>query len=212
MAAVTTETRTRSSSTYIFQQIANRGKAEGLVPGTEEARDWFRDSASTLKRVEAQRLMKNKANLVNRMTMTDVGRMYSFFYDPKHKDTLPFYDRFPLIFVMEMYSDGFLGMNFHYLPPMYRARLMDALYQIEKQDNVRQSKKLKMSYNLMKTAGKFKYFNPCVKRYLTSHVKSRFLYIPYEQWDIALFLPTERFSKSSKTKVWSESKRQIRGK
>lgn len=209
--AVTSQTRKRSSSTYIFQQIAQRGKAEGLVPGTEEARDWYRDTASTLGRVDVQRIMRNKAQLNSRVTQADIGRMYSFFYDPKHKKTLPYYDRFPLVFIMEMYSDGFLGLNMHYLPHTYRARLMDALYSIERQDGVKKSVKLRMSYNLMKTAGKFRYFNPCVKRYLSNHFKSRFLYIPYEQWDVALFLPTERFSKKSKTNVWRESKQQIRG-
>lgn len=212
MAAVTEQTRKRSSSTYIFQQIADRGKAQGLVPGSEEARDWFRDSAMSLTRVDTTRIMKNKANLQNKMTMTDIGRLYSFFYDPKHKATLPYYDRFPLIFMMEMYSDGFLGMNLHYLPPIYRARLMDALYAIEIKDNMRESKKLKMSYQLMKTAGKFRYYSPCVKRYLTQHVKSRFLYVPYEQWDVAIMLPTERFSKKGKSTVWNESKQQIRSK
>lgn len=212
MAAVTEQTRTRSSSTYIFQQLADRGKTSGVVPGTDDARDWFRDEAMKLKRVDAQRIMKDKANLQNKMTMVDVGRMYSFFYDPKHKKTLPYYDRFPLIFMMEMYNDGFLGMNMHYLPPMYRARLMDALYSIEMKDNMRESKKLKMSYQLMKSAGKFKYYNPCVKRYLTNHVKSRYLYVPYEKWDIAVFLPTERFSKKGKSAVWNESKKQIQGK
>jgi E3 ubiquitin-protein ligase DOA10 len=133
-----------------------------------------------------------------------------YFYDPKTKDDLPYYDRFPLIFVAEKYKDGFLGLNLHYLPPIFRARLMDALYKIERNDSVRDSKKLKMTYNLMKSAAQFRYFKPCVKRYLYSQIKSRFLYIPYEDWDIALFLPTERFKKAKKQKVWEDSKRIIR--
>ena len=54
--------------------------------------------------------------------------MFMFIYDPKHKDTLPFYDTFPLVFPIEIYSDSFLGINLHYLPPVLRAKLMDALY------------------------------------------------------------------------------------
>ena len=108
------------------------------------------------------------------MTELDVGRMYMFQYDPKGKDTLPYYDIFPLIFVLERYNDGFLGMNLHYLPPIYRARLMDRLYAIERMDQVRESKKLRLSYGLLNSVAKYKYFRPTVKRYLNNHVRSRF--------------------------------------
>ena len=140
----------------------------------------------------------------------DVGRMYMFFYDPKHKDKLPFYDQFPLIFVLEKYKDGFLGMNLHYLPPVFRASLMDKLYQIERQDNIRESKKLRLNYGLLNNAARYKYFRPTVKRYLYSQVRSRYLWIPYEEWDIALMLPTARFRKSKSNVVWQDSKRRIR--
>src|SRR4051812_41636100 len=44
------------------------------------------------------------------------GEMIFFMYDAKWKDKLPFFDRFPLIFPVEMYPNGFAGMNLHYLP------------------------------------------------------------------------------------------------
>lgn len=197
-------------ATYIFQKIAQEGKASGIVPGTEEARDWYRDRASSINQINVQKEMRNRDRLYNKIVDTDIGRMYMFFYDPKHKATLPYYDRFPLIFIMEKYKDGFLGMNLHYLPPIFRARLMDRLYAIERNDALRDSKKLKMSYGLLNSIAKYKYFTPTVKRYLYSNVRSRFLYIPYEEWDIALMLPTERFKKSKKQTVWNESKKAIR--
>lgn len=196
-------------ATYIFQKIADQGRAEGYTPGTEESRDWLRDQAMSVSTVNTQALMKKQSRMYNNLTNREIGGMYMFFYDPKHKETLPFYDRFPLIFMIEKYNDGFLGMNLHYLPHLYRARLMDALYSITMKDNVRDSKKLRLSYNLLKSAAKFRYFQPCVKRYLTNHVKSRFLWVPYEEWDVALMLPTERFKKSKKSKVWTESKKNI---
>ena len=198
-------------ATYIFQKISQEGRAEGLRPGSEEARDWFRDRASAARSPQPKTLVQNAPRTYTRMTTTDIGRMYMFSYDPKHKRTLPYYDRFPLIFMMEKYSDGFLGMNLHYLPPTYRARLMDALYSIEMNDRIRQSKKLRMSYSLLNSSAKYRYFAPCVKRYLTSHIKSRFVYIPYEEWDIALMMPTERFAKKGKSAVWAESRKIIRG-
>lgn len=197
-------------ATYIFQKIAREGQSAGLKAGTEEASDWFRDRASSVAQVNIRNEMKNTERLYNKIVPQDIGRMYMFFYDPKHKDTLPYYDRFPLIFVMEKYKDGFLGMNMHYLPLTFRARLMDQLYSIERQDNIRESKKLQMSYSLLAGAAKFKYFQPTVKRYLNNHVRSRYLYVPYEEWDIALFLPTERFKKGKKQSVWNDSKQIIR--
>jgi len=200
-------------TTYIFQKIAKEGKIAGITPGTEEARDWFRDRASEVSDVNPKQIIRHteaRPNLYSKITQLDVGRMYMFQYDPKHKETLPYYDIFPLIFVMERYKDGFLGMNMHYLPPLFRARLMDRLYTIERSDNMRESKKLRSSYALLNSAAKFKYFKPTVKRYLTTNLRSRLLWIPEEQWDIALFLPTERFRKQKKNSVWRESRQMIR--
>lgn len=196
-------------ATYIFQKIADEGRAEGIESGSEDARDWYRDKATSIKSVNTRRELKNRARTYNKLVDLDVGRMYMFMYDPKYKEKLPYYDMFPLIFVLERYSDGFLGMNLHYLPPIFRARLMDRLYNIERQDNLRESKKLRLSYSFLNSAAKYKYFRPTVKRYLTNQVRSRYLWIPYEEWDIALMLPTQRFRKKQQSVVWRDSKQFI---
>ena len=51
-----------------------------------------------------------------------------FVYGPKHAKKLPYYDTFPLVLPLERYSDGFLGMNFHYLPIPLRMRLLDRMF------------------------------------------------------------------------------------
>ena len=57
-----------------------------------------------------------------------IGSMQMFFYDPKHKETLPYYDRFPpLSIILKPAKGGFLGLNLHYLPPILRAQFLDAL-------------------------------------------------------------------------------------
>ena len=45
----------------------------------------------------------------------------------KLKNKLPYYDRFPLTLPIEQYSDGFLGINLHYLSILMRIRLLDRL-------------------------------------------------------------------------------------
>lgn len=203
-------------ATYIFQTISDEGKAAGVEAGTEEARDWYRDKAQSIRQVNTKRELRRRkdgegrARAVNKLVDLDIGRMYMFFYDPKFKEELPYYDQFPLIFVLDKYKDGFLGMNLHYLPPVFRARLMDRLYSIERNDQVRESKKLRLNYGLLNNAAKYKYFRPTVKRYLFSQVRSRYLWIPYEEWDIALMLPTQRFRKAKQNVVWKDSKNKIR--
>jgi hypothetical protein len=135
--------------------------------------------------------------------------MYAFFYDPKHKQTLPFYDRFPLIFPVERAPGGFFGINMHYLHPRMRATLMDALYTVTSNKKYDETTRLRISMALLQNASKYRFFKPTLKHYLTRHVRSRFLIVESSEWDIALFLPTERFEKASKSKVWKDSRDQI---
>jgi len=183
-----------------FTEILRRAYQTGRTPDRVDSREWFRAQAQKVRSVNVQRLV-----LDPRATQTLVpGKMYHYFYDPKHKDTLPYYDRFPLIFPFRLLEGGFMGINLHYLPYPARARLMDALYSLEDR-RYREDKRLRLSYEILNSAARFSYFKPCVKRYLNGHVRSQFLPIPSEQWEIALFLPTERFMKESKQDVWKDS-------
>lgn len=139
-----------------------------------------------------------------------VGRMYMFVYDPKGKDTLPFYDRFPLIFMVEPTQNGFYGINLHYLPPILRARLMDALYETQVNGVVgNETTKMKITYQLLKSAARFRLFKPCFKQYLFEHMRSKFIYVPPEEWDMSVFLPTEQFKKATREEVWKDSRSKI---
>ena len=135
--------------------------------------------------------------------------MYHFMYDPKTKKDLPYYDRFPLIFMVKAAKGGFYGINLHYLPPALRAKLMDSLYDITNNKRYDDTTKLKITYDVLNSASKYKYFKPTFKHYLTAHVRSKFMEINADEWDTALFLPTERFEKAKKTKVWADSRKMI---
>jgi hypothetical protein len=116
-----------------------------------------------------------------------------FFYSPKHKDTLPKYDTFPLVFPINFYGDGFLGLNFHYLGAGGRLALLSALKATATNDKYDDSTKLKISYEILNRSAQYSGFQPCVKRYLYGYVASRYLYIEPRNWDYALNLPTESF-------------------
>ena len=192
---------------FTFDQLLAKGVRAGKIPGrTQDAREWYRTAAKKTSVSDSQ-LMRSDREALRRTPST--GRMYAFFYDPKHKETLPYYDRFPLIFKIKNVPGGFLGMNLHYLPPALRARLMDALYDLVTNQRYDESTRLKLSYDVLNSAAKFRFFKPTIKMYLNKHVRSRFLLIDAVEWDMALFLPTERFEKAGKTRVWSDSRGMI---
>ena len=140
---------------------------------------------------------------------TMIGRMVLYNYDPKHKKTLPYYDIYPLVFPIKLDSKGFLGINLHYLPLSLRAQLMDALYTLINTKTIKETTRIKLSYNILNGAAKFSAFRPCVKRYLYPHVRSQFLMVSPLEWDAVLMLPLQRFIKADQTTVWADSRRMI---
>lgn len=194
----------------LFDDILVKGIKAGQMPArSSTAREWFRDKAKSLGKVDENKILRDSnERLKNR---TAIGKMYFFMYDPKHKKTLPFYDTFPLIFPVEKTENGFYGINFHYLPLPLRAKLMDSLYDITNNQRYDESTKLRLSYGILKGAEKFKLFKPTFKRYLSAHVRSRFVQIEPAEWDIALWLQSEQFVGATKTAVWANSRKILRG-
>ena len=86
---------------------------------------------------------------------------------------------------------------------------MDALYGIATDKKYNEKTKILATYRILKGASKYNAFKPTVKRYLNSHVRSQFLEIRAPEWDIALFLPLERFKKPDKASIWSDSRAMI---
>jgi hypothetical protein len=194
----------------LFDELLTKGIRQGKIPAkTSEARDWYRGQAQEYKRVRENDFFGKKGDKERMASRPILGGMYMYEYSAKHKDTLPYYDRLPLIFPYKSVKGGFYGLNMHYLPLPLRAKLMDALYETANNKAYDETTKIKISYKILDKAAKFKEFRPCVKRYLTSQVTSKFMYVYPSEWDIALFLPTERFVGASKTKVWSDSKGKI---
>ena len=191
----------------LFNKLELQAFKSGITPRTKESRDWFRRKALALRNVSRSALMKEEpVTLSNRSV---VGSMYMFFYDPKHKKTLPYYDSFPLVIVIDKAEGGFLGLNLHYLPPILRAKFLDALLDITSNDKYDESTKFALSYSLLKKSSKYKYFKHCIKHYLASNVKSRFAKVHAPEWEIAAFLPTADWQKASKSTVYSNSRRMI---
>ena len=173
---------------------------------SREALDFFRGHVRNLK-ISPQSFYK-QTNL-KKATRFLEGRMYTFFYDPKTKDKLPYYDRFPVILLLEANQQGFSGLNLHYIPPRYRVKLLNELYDFivtdDEEDDENMKTRIRVTYEILQSTAKMKFFKPCYKRYLTSHIEGRALEIIPEYWDIMAMLPVGRFEKESVRKVYSES-------
>lgn len=199
----------------VFDDILLKGIRAGQAPArTQAARDWYRRAAADVvgsKVTENKILRQASQDRLKSPEQFQMGSMYMFSYDAKHKDKLPYYDKFPLIFPINTAKGGFLGLNMHYLPPQLRAQLMDNLYDTATNKNYNESTKLKISYDILNGASKFRLFKPTIKHYLNSQVRSKLVYINPSEWDIALFLPTARFVGASRKQVYNDSRSILQG-
>ncbi len=193
----------------IFTDVLKNTRTDINKPADVSAQDWYRQKAQEVKSINRGKLIKE--NTKYNRTNIKPGFMYLFGYDPKLKNELPYYDRFPLIFPFKSDEDGFLAMNLHYIQPVFRAKLMDNLYPLVTNLKFNETTRIRASYNLLNSAAKYKHFQPCVKRYLYGHLKTKFLLIPANEWDIALFLPLQRFQKQSVNQVYKDSRAIING-
>jgi hypothetical protein len=190
----------------LFDKLQAAAYKKRIPAQTKQSRDWFRGEVRGMRVKGADVL--NDPNLEHR-TRPAPGRMYTYFYDPKHKATLPYYDRFPLIIMVGPATKGFYGMNLHYLPIPLRAKFLDQLMTITNNKKFDESSRFKASYNFLKGSSKFGAFKPCFKHYLIHKVESEIKFLPADLWEIATFLPTARFKGATAAKVHSDSRKQI---
>ena len=57
----------------------------------------------------------------------EIGELCFFSYSAAFPDKYPFYDRRPLVYVMDFQGDKMLGGNLHYLNPSYRGGIAQSL-------------------------------------------------------------------------------------
>ena len=193
----------------LFQKLELEAFRKGITPRTQESRDWFRRRVQRLTRVNRESLMREEG--VNKVSTPLLGSMMMFFYDPKLKDKLPYYDTFPLVIPVERAEGGFRGLNLHYIPPVLRAKFLDSLLDLVNNKKYNETTRFTLTYRLLKGAAKFKYFQPCFKHYLLDHVKSRFAQVPAPEWEIVTFMPTASWKKASAGKVYSDSRKIANG-
>jgi len=117
------------------------------------------------------------------------GHLYMFEYKAKMK-WLPYYDRFPLVYVIKSTKEEFWGANLHYLPIKKRILCIKKLME-----------------------GKIEMPKVCFHKYISDHVNGLYIDLASAEWDTAILLPTEDFVKDvngvkfpiNKEEVWKET-------
>lgn len=184
------QTMSRESLTWLLKRIADlRNPGRLSIPITKEKNRWTRPS-------DRQKFL--------------MGGLYYFVYDPKGKNDLPYYDRFPLVLPLKRQSDGFIGLNIHYLPLRYRLIFMKKLMNFAIYNDEDEIKRIRITYPMLDASSRLKEFKPCIKHYLYNHIKSRILAVEPNEWDIALHLPVQQFKKAQPKTVWRDSMEEIR--
>ena len=119
-------TMSRESLTWLMKRIQGLRNPYGMVrPLTKETHRYVRAS-------DRQKFL--------------MGGLYYFYYDPKTKADLPYYDRFPLVLVLDIQKDGFMGLNLHYLPIRQRIALLDKLMDFAVTDKNNDIQRMHLSY------------------------------------------------------------------
>lgn len=191
----------------LFTSLKTELASKGYSSRSNQAKKWFAERVRELNGRINRRVLLNDGNLTTR-SKPIWGNMFMFAYDPKLKDVLPYYDLFPLVIALQPAPGGFLGLNLHYLRPDVRAAFLDKLIDtMPDGDALTDRSKLRLRYNMISKIRHMRQFAPCLKHYLLDHVKTRMAQVHAPDWETAIFLPTEQFRGSNKTKIWKESQK-----
>lgn len=173
--------------------------------------DWFKRAVRavghTIRNIITPELPFSES--VTRLLPKHIGRMIMYYYDPKWKDALPYYDTFPLVILVNIKKDRFHGLNLHYLPIPLRMRFLQNLANIYNNQHMSENTRLQMSYTFLQGSRRLRYFEPCFKEYLYSHVRSKYNVVKPEEWEHVATLQLERFVKATNQRVWDDSRRKL---
>lgn len=175
----------------------NEMTPEELTRQSKESLEWFRRSIGSMV-VKSNQRDAITENYVDRYRPI-IGGMFMFSYLAKWRSVLPYYDRFPLVIPFQLNTDGFYGLNLHYIHPRRRVELLTELLRftrdVDGQDEM--DTRIQMSYDLISKSSRMKWARPCIKRYLTSEIQGQIKEVPYSDWDIISLLPTYKFTKKT---------------
>jgi hypothetical protein len=200
----------------IYEKFNTLLNKKGLTSNSRQGITWLRGKVESLygdkrgvKPFTPQGMIKESSKVLQPGSRKFAGKMYMFRYVPEGKATLPYYDEFPLTFILNMYRDGFLGINFHYLPRKHRTNLLIGLDRYRSNDKYDETTRLRISYDLIRNTSRLNSAIPIIKRYKNKGIKSNIIQVLPEEWAIASLLPTESFVGASPQQVWTDTRNKM---
>ena len=175
---------------------------QDAAKGRPKSTEWYREKIKEFGTPTSLDLIRDG----KRSTKPHFGRLNMFIYSPRDAKKLPYYDTFPLVLPLEQYNDGFLGINFHYLPIPLRMRLLDRIVDFSSNTQFDENTVLNVTYNKVKS---IRLIRPTIHKYLAGYTRSQFRRIDADELTIATLLPVQRFKKASADAVWSDSRKMV---
>jgi len=168
-------------------KLLNRKTLESL---RQKSAEWFQNRVGQL--TGYNRLPTDpddkETNILKTSGNRGQGNLIMFYYDAKHKDTLPMWDRFPLVIPLGPAKGGFLGLNLHYIEdPEMRLQFLFNLTGIDRKD-IPPNFRLNVNFD-----SKDPLMRLCVKHYLRGHIRSSFIRIPVDEWENVVPLQTAQW-------------------
>ncbi len=193
----------------LLSKVSDAVRSGTVGKEVQRSARWFQDKIKGLKgdlrnrfsSTNAAKFYREADNKVEKAILKkriELGDLFCYYYNPKYRATLPYYDMFPMIMLLSAEKETFLGINFHYLRPKWRAILLD-----------RVSAKIGGGLPKWSKLRNIRQIAPTIKRYRYDHIMRKVVPIKENEQEIAIFLPTERFRKSAKAKVWADSERKF---
>jgi hypothetical protein len=194
----------------LFKDIGDEFRAEDLNPNSAKSRAWFRKKVQSIGGQDISRDRMLRQPPLQPASRVLPGEMYMFWYNPKHASTLPYYDKFPLVILVDTFQGGMMGLNLHYLPLDLRRKFFYGLLNRVSNTKYDDTTHLQITYDYLKATKGVKQFRPCFKKYLTNNIVGQIVNVPSAEWEIAVHLPTALFKKATEQKVHSDSRDMIR--
>lgn len=192
-----------------------RHKGSQARRNSRESNDWFRTRVSKDLNLKAEKIHKELAERKVRAAGNKmlIGRLHLFKYDALHKDKLPVWDAFPLVFFFDAFKgDGrkygekgvlyLRGINMHYLAPKMRLLLFTELVKLKNDSTLRDKTRLKLSWQAIKGIGQSHLSEHAVKTYRADHIRSDLAEVRPQDWEIVIFMQIAQWQKGGKKDAW----------
>lgn len=190
----------------LFEKYKDLLEEEGIESNTKLSQEWFYDRIREINKETVDRQSIVRTPPIKMAANQFRGRMYLFRYNPVGRQKMPYFDRFPLVILLELNKEGFMGLNLHYLPIDLRQRLFYNLLNRASQSEFRWNTYLKIDYDYLKSRTTLRAYKACIKRYRYDQIYGRMANVPAPEWEVAVHLPLASWRKASEGRVFKDSR------